>query len=101
MADVNDMEVKPRKPALKRVSFKEDYRVSNPSLHLFYVKSAVVILTAMDKASQSLGVLSNTQVWPAMSAIQRERDALVSRNAAFADADEIMRSIGLPGGGEE
>lgn len=74
-------------------TYKEDYRQSNPSLHLLYVKQAVIHLTTINECIIKLDNLSNLNMTDILQAMWSERNKLISSNAAYADAQEIIDSI--------
>ncbi len=73
--------------------FKKDWRVENPGLHLLYVKLGVQHLRAIDECRERLLAFSNLNLWDAALALARERAKLVRENAAYADANEVLKSI--------
>ena len=74
--------------------FSQDWRKTNPGLHLLYVKTAVKHLVAIDDMLLKLNDFSNGNMMGAIEALDNERAKLVKTNAAYADADEIIKSIG-------
>jgi hypothetical protein len=81
-------------PNKKRV-FKEDWQQKNPGLHLLYLKWAVKHLRAVDKIMKTLSDFSNGNLMSMQGAVYLERKKLVDTNAAYADAHEILVSLGL------
>lgn len=73
--------------------FKLDLRKENPGLHLLYVKWAVKHLVLLDSMIQRLWSEANLNLWDAGMALKKERDRLVKKNAAYADAQEILNEI--------
>jgi hypothetical protein len=74
-------------------TFKEDHRTENPALHLLYVKTGVKHLRAIDECMKKFQEFSNLNLYGAMDALRKERAKLVTENAAYADADEILLSL--------
>lgn len=70
-----------------------DYRDSNPKLHLLYVKWAVEHLSTIDKMAKKLFKFSNTNMYEVGSGLVEAAKKLCRENTAYADADEILRSI--------
>lgn len=76
-------------------TFEYDLRKANPVLHLFYMKEAVKHLQAMNKIERMLESFHNGNLLNLQIAVDNERKRLVSINAAYADAQEIIDSIKL------
>jgi hypothetical protein len=68
----------------------EDFRETNPALHLLFVKRAVKHLLILDRQIQELHDCSNLNMLDAATNLRTERDALTTENTAYADADEIV-----------
>ena len=73
--------------------FEQDWRKENPELHMFYVKSAVQHLRTIDKCVKTLSKYSNLNLWDSQIALDKQRAKLVRTNAAYADANEILKLI--------
>lgn len=73
--------------------FPKDHRQTNPGLHMLYTKTAVVHLVEIDKAIRTFGNFANLNMLDIQSALFTERKKLVTENAAYAEADEILKSI--------
>jgi hypothetical protein len=80
-------------PALEEKKFKNDYRQSNPGLHLLYVKWAVAHLAAADRMIRELYGFANLNAREMGVALEDAYARLVATDAAYADADEIVRSV--------
>lgn len=78
--------------------FPEDHRQSNPGLHMLYTKWAIPHLVELDKAITTFGNFSNLNMLGVVQALFAERKKLVTENAAYAEADEILKSIRKRGG---
>lgn len=72
--------------------FTSDHR-DNPGLHLLYVKWAARFLTILDADIQKYWDMNNLTVHGVIQALQAERKHLVETDAAFAEADDILRYI--------
>ncbi len=70
--------------------FTEDWRETKPGLHMLYVKWGVTHLQAIDKCVKKLSAFSNGNLNDAICALAKERHKLVTTNAAYADADELL-----------
>lgn len=76
------------------MSFKDDLRKINPDLHMLYTKWGVKHLHMIDKMLKSLGGTSNLNImFGPYAALKGARAKLVKNNAAYADADEILKSL--------
>jgi hypothetical protein len=75
--------------------FKEDYRGTNPGLHFFYFTSAIQHLREVDKAIATLSEMANGNLLDLTQSMFRERRKLVHSNAAYAEADILLRQLGL------
>lgn len=75
--------------------FESDFRKENPSLHLLYTVTAVPHLRAIDRALQTFWEFSNLNMHGPAEALQKERNLLLTTNAAYCQADEILKSIKL------
>lgn len=73
--------------------FVEDYSTTNPGLHMFYVKQGVTHLLAIDKCLDRLGRFSNCNLSGVILAITAQRRQLVTTNAAYCEADDIIESV--------
>lgn len=76
-------------------SFKEDWRKEKPSLHMLYVGWAVEHLRAIDEALMKFYEFSNLNMHGAIIGLQNARDELTNENAAYYQADQILKSVGL------
>lgn len=74
---------------MKKV-FEDDFRKSNPGLHLLYVKHAIKHLRYINKCIKKFNGFSNTNMLPILEALTAEKDKLIANNAAYADANEII-----------
>jgi len=74
-------------------SFTQDFRKENPGLHLLYVKTAVKHLHLIGQMMRQASDCSNMNMLGVYDALLKEREILVTTNAAYADADEILKSI--------
>lgn len=86
------------KPPIVTKSFKEDVRKTNEGLHHLYTMWAVEHLVAIDAANISLQRFSNINLHDLQIAIQKERTRLVTNNAAYADAQELLEALRLVNG---
>jgi hypothetical protein len=75
----------------KTPKFKQDWRKTNSALHLLYTKWAVGNLVVIDRALKKLVDTHNISMFGAIFALKKERAKLVAEDAAYADADEILR----------
>lgn len=73
--------------------YREDHRESNPGLHLLYVKWACRNLQAIDNCVQVLNRLHQTPLNSIICKMLDERSKLVNEDAAYAEADEILKEI--------
>ena len=65
----------------------------NPQLHLLYVKWGVQHLKAIDSCISTLSNFGNLNLLDAIDSLEKARLNLVHFNAAYKDADEILKSI--------
>lgn len=86
------------KPPIVTKSFKEDLRKTNEGLHHLYTMWAVEHLVAIDAAAISLRRFSNLNLNDLQIAIQNERTKLITDNAAYADAQELLVKLQLVNG---
>lgn len=70
--------------------FKEDHRETNPSLHMLYTKWAVRHLTLIDQILEAIASEANGNLLPLYASVEKQRKRLVTRNAAYHDAQEIL-----------
>ncbi len=70
-----------------------DFRETNPALHLLYVKWAVQHLAMLDRMLAELWGCSNMNMHGPAAALQKERNKLTTYDAAYLDADEILKSL--------
>jgi len=82
-------------------AFKTDLRKDNPALHLLYTKWAVVYLSEAHKTIDKFASFSNLMADEFAETLRDKIKKLVTRDAAFADALEILRSIEPQDRGEE
>ena len=82
-------------PITPPTGFTRDFRTSNPNLHFFYVKQAIKHLAMVRKMINKLFGESNGNTYGFAMALVNERDRLVKEDADYADAQEILDSIGL------
>jgi predicted RNA-binding protein with PIN domain len=78
--------------------FTEDRRGDKMSLHLLYTKQAITHLRMIDNTLRKLHEFANTNMIGVASALAEQRDLLVNGNAAYAEADKILKSLGLSSG---
>lgn len=78
-----------------KLGFQDDWRKKNPGLHMLYTKTAVRHLRLIDEQLTNLHNESNLNLGEMIEAIQHQRMVLVFSNAAYWDAEEILRSMGL------
>lgn len=83
---------------LDTMTFPEDYRKSNPGLHMLYTKWAIPHLVEIDKAIHKFDSFSNLNMLGVTIALFKEREKLVKENAAYAEADAILKTIQKHGG---
>lgn len=83
------------KEVFETMTFKEDFRNSNPGLHHLYVTWFIKHLHVLDKAIKEIDNLSSTSMVSVQLALYNERKKLVEENAAYYEANEILKSIGL------
>lgn len=74
-------------------TYDKDHRESNPGLHLLYVKWAVLHLKEIDNCMEKLLKFSNINLHDVVQAMHLEREKLITENAAYADANEILLSL--------
>lgn len=70
--------------------FLHDHR-SNPSLHLLYIHGAAHDLSMIDRMLGEINRRSRTPLSSLWLAIRAERDKLVKEEAAYHDADTIIK----------
>lgn len=83
---------KDKKPVTP-VGFLEDRREDKPGLHLLYVKWGCQHLRAIDNCIKQLGAFSNGNLHDTIMALAEQRQKLVTENAAYADAHEILEMV--------
>lgn len=83
---------------LDTMTFPQDHRKSNPGLHMLYTKWAIPHLVEIDKAIRRFDGFSNLNMMGVMDALFTERKKLVEENAAYAEADAILKTIQKHGG---
>jgi|HubBroStandDraft_3_1064219.scaffolds.fasta_scaffold00013_12 hypothetical protein len=74
-------------------TFVVDFRESNPKLHRLYVKGAAIDLALIDKQMKKLADRCRTPLFGILAAMEAERAKLVDEEAAYHDADVIIRSM--------
>ena len=67
-----------------------DVRKSNPSLHLLYVKWAVMHLSMLDRMLAEISNCSNTNMGGPYAMLLDARTMLVKTNTAYADAADML-----------
>lgn len=82
-----------KKPKAQAQEFTSDYRKTNPSLHMLYVKTACRHLAMLDQTIQRFVMEANLNLHDSMGALIEERQKLVQTSAAHADADEILQDL--------
>lgn len=78
---------------MKKKIFSSDHRRDNPNLHMLYVKTAVRHLTMVDRMVKELYEESNWNATLFAEALSEKRDHMVESDAAYADADEMIRQL--------
>lgn len=73
--------------------FLRDVRAENPDLHMLYVKWACAHLTKIDRCIRFIDDCSNLNMLGMTIAMQEQRTKLVTENAAYAEAQEILDMI--------
>lgn len=71
--------------------FERDERKTNPGLHRLYVEWAVKHLAVFEKAIQAFSTQSNLNALDGPAALFTERDKLIQTNAAYAEADKLIK----------
>ena len=71
--------------------FKFDFRKTNPTLHLLYVKWAIANLVAIDRAIRQMTKLNHNSLNEAIWALLKQKEKLIKEDAAHADANEILQ----------
>lgn len=69
----------------------EDFSATKPELHRIYVKFAISGLTAIDRAAALIAAESKTSIMGCLMALQTEREKLIQEDAAYAEADELLK----------
>lgn len=85
-------------PNLDTMTFAQDHRKINPGLHMLYTKLAVPHLVEIDKAIRTFNNFNNLNMLGMLDALFTERKKLVTENAAYAEADDILKTIRKHGG---
>lgn len=78
---------------VSKKKFIDDFRKSKPELHMLYTKWAVKHLFAIDKSIDKLYDFNNINLLDIIEVMIEEKNKLISENAAYADAFEILKSI--------
>lgn len=86
---------KPATQTVQPAGFKEDRRDDNPALHLHYTKQAVKHLRELQRMGKTLLEFSNGNMMGPYRALHEAYRTLIKENAAYADAHEILHSVGL------
>ncbi len=79
----------------KEKQFEQDWRKTNPALHLHYTKTAVKHLRIVDKCIDKMFNEPNLNMLDFACVLLEERAKKVKSDAAYAEAQEILDSIGL------
>lgn len=77
----------------EKTSIQIDHSKSNPSLHALYVKNACGALALIDRAIRELENRHSLSLLGMISAMRTERARLLREEAAYRDADEILKEI--------
>ena len=80
--------------------FQEDARKKSAGLHMFYTRAAVSHLRTIDEALTKLADFSNINMLDMLYVMQNERSKLVRENAAYCEADEILKGLKLEVGAQ-
>jgi len=75
--------------------FKEDWRKTNPSLHILYMTWAVEHLRAVDEALTKFHDFANLNMHGPIASLEEARNTLTNENAAYYQADQMLKSVGL------
>lgn len=70
-----------------------DFSESNPGLHKLYVETAARHLGIVDKMMRRLDKESNLNTTDFINALHLVRESKVKHDAAYRDADRIIRSM--------
>lgn len=73
----------------------ENLRYSNVRAHIEHVTLAITALTTMYNCIRQLVELNTLAMAPAIEALTRERDLLITRNDAYCRATLVLRSLGV------
>lgn len=79
-------------------TYVNDFRKENPKLHMLYVKWACRHLTIIDRQIRELHELSNLNMLDMIAAMDEQRRKLIRENAAYHDANEILKEIRIGNG---
>lgn len=85
--------MKKQNESIRLNKIKTDVSKENPGLHLLYVKWGVSHLLLVDECIRKLSSTSNLNMMDFTSALLEERGRLVENNAAYRDADDIIRAM--------
>lgn len=77
------------------LTFRNDFRVSNPKLHDLYVKYAMDQLAVIDEFVDRMNAFSQVTALMVVGAAVQEVNQRILEDAAWAEA-VIRRRIGLP-----
>lgn len=80
-------------PPCQEKGFIKDQRETNPRLHMLYTKWAVEHLVVIDEFHRKLHNFANMNMLDLCEVIGNEREKLTTENAAYAEADEIIKLI--------
>ena len=70
-----------------------DISKENPKLHMLYTKWACEHLTLINKMIRRLGDCDNINMLGPQEALMKEKRKLIKNDKAYADANEIIKSI--------
>lgn len=80
-------------PPCQEKEFVRDQRETNPRLHMLYTKWAIGHLVVIDEFHRKLHNFANMNMLDLCEVIQKERYKLTTENAAYAEAEEIIKLI--------
>jgi hypothetical protein len=81
--------------------YQSDNREKNPNLHLLYVKWAARSLAEIDRCIKRIVDIGQVSSLSVVAAMHQERQRLVDTDAAYADADAIIKMMADPDYREE
>ncbi len=79
----------------KAKPYNQDFRKNNSVQHLFYTKFAIKNLYLIDKVIEHFASQSHCNTLGFVEVLRHERERLCSEAATYAEAQEILESIGL------